>query len=36
MTDAKLDPLLLDPARLAIVALLAATDWAEFAYVRDS
>jgi DNA-binding MarR family transcriptional regulator len=36
VTDAKLDPLLLDPARLAIVALLAATDWAEFAYVRDS
>lgn len=36
MTDAKLDPLLLDPTRLAIVALLASTQWAEFAFVRDS
>lgn len=36
MTDAKLDPLLLDPTRLAIVALLAATEWAEFSFVRDS
>jgi DNA-binding transcriptional ArsR family regulator len=36
VTDAKLDPLLLDPTRLAIVALLASTQWAEFAFVRDS
>lgn len=34
--DPQLDPLLLDPTRLAIVALLAATEWAEFAFVRDS
>ncbi|WP_067498789.1 transcriptional regulator [Actinoplanes sp. TFC3] len=34
MTD--LDPLLLDPTRLAIVALLAGAEWAEFAFVRDS
>ena len=36
MTEGVLDPLLLDPTRLAIVALLAATEWAEFAFVRDS
>ena len=36
MTEAKLDPALLDPTRLAIVALLAGTEWAEFAFVRDS
>jgi DNA-binding transcriptional ArsR family regulator len=36
VTDPKLDPLLLDPTRLAIVALLAATEWAEFGFVRDS
>ncbi|MFI5934216.1 winged helix-turn-helix domain-containing protein [Actinoplanes sp. NPDC051494] len=40
MTDGvpepRLDPLLLDPTRLAIVALLAGTEWAEFAFVRDS
>jgi DNA-binding MarR family transcriptional regulator len=29
------DDLLLNPARLAIVALLSATEWAEFATVRD-
>lgn len=34
--EPRLDPLLLDPTRLAIVALLAATEWAEFAFVRDS
>ncbi|GAA1707259.1 transcriptional regulator [Fodinicola feengrottensis] len=33
---AELDQLLLDPTRLAIVALLAAADWAEFGFVRDS
>ena len=31
-----LDPALLDPTRLSIVSLLAATNWAEFGYVRDS
>ncbi|RQX14976.1 MarR family transcriptional regulator [Micromonospora ureilytica] len=36
MTDPKLDRALLDPTRLAIVALLAGTEWAEFAFVRDS
>lgn len=33
---AELDQLLLDPTRLAIVSLLAAAEWAEFAFVRDS
>lgn len=33
---AELDQLLLDPTRLAIVALLAAAEWAEFGFVRDS
>jgi DNA-binding MarR family transcriptional regulator len=33
---ADLDQLLLDPTRLAIVSLLAAADWAEFGFVRDS
>jgi DNA-binding transcriptional ArsR family regulator len=36
VTEAKLDPLLLDPTRLAIVALLAGAEWAEFGFVRDS
>lgn len=36
MTEPKLDPALLDPARLAIVALLAGTEWAEFSFVRDA
>ncbi|GLZ00460.1 transcriptional regulator [Actinoplanes sp. NBRC 103695] len=36
MTEAKIDPALLDPTRLAIVALLAGTEWAEFAFVRDA
>ncbi|WP_239155248.1 transcriptional regulator [Amycolatopsis sp. FDAARGOS 1241] len=30
------DQLLLDPTRLAIVSLLAAAEWAEFGFVRDS
>ena len=34
--DPRLDPVLLDPTRLAIVALLAGTEWAEFAFVRDA
>lgn len=33
---AELDQLLLDPTRLAIVSLLAAAEWAEFRFVRDS
>ena len=33
---AELDQLLLDPTRLAIVALLAAAEWAEFGFVRDA
>ncbi|GAA1137407.1 transcriptional regulator [Kribbella jejuensis] len=36
MATADLDPLLLDPTRLSIVALLAGTEWAEFSWVRDS
>lgn len=36
MSEPGLDPLLLDPVRLSIVALLAGTEWAEFAFVRDS
>lgn len=36
MTEPKLDPLLLDPTRLSITALLAGTEWAEFSFVRDS
>jgi DNA-binding transcriptional ArsR family regulator len=31
-----LDPLLLDPTRLAIVSLLGASEWCEFGFVRDS
>jgi len=31
-----MDPLLLDPTRLSIVALLVGTQWAEFGWVRDS
>ncbi|WP_232323784.1 winged helix-turn-helix domain-containing protein [Catenuloplanes japonicus] len=34
--DARLDPLLLDPTRLSIMAALAGLEWAEFAFVRDS
>ncbi|GAA1024902.1 MULTISPECIES: winged helix-turn-helix domain-containing protein [Amycolatopsis] len=33
---ADLDQLLLDPTRLAIVALLSAAEWAEFGFVRDA
>ena len=32
---ARFDELIHAPTRLSIVALLAATDWAEFKYVRD-
>jgi DNA-binding transcriptional ArsR family regulator len=31
-----LDPLLLDPTRLAIVSVLAAAHWCEFGFVRDT
>jgi len=36
MDTTDLDPLLLDPTRLSIVSLLAATHWAEFGWVRDA
>ncbi|WP_406633358.1 winged helix-turn-helix domain-containing protein [Amycolatopsis sp. WGS_07] len=36
MATPDLDPLLLDPTRLSIVALLSGTEWAEFSWVRDS
>lgn len=36
MTRPGIDPVLLDPTRLSIVSLLAATEWAEFGWVRDS
>lgn len=36
VTTPEFDPLLLDPTRLSITALLAATRWAEFKFVRDS
>jgi DNA-binding MarR family transcriptional regulator len=35
MTDPKFDELIHAPTRLSIVALLAASDWAEFRYLRD-
>jgi DNA-binding transcriptional ArsR family regulator len=35
MTPAKFDELIHPSTRLAIVALLAAADWAEFAFLRD-
>ncbi len=34
--DPHLDPLLADPTRLSILALLASSDWPEFSFVRDS
>lgn len=36
MTTPQFDELIHAPTRLAIVALLAATEWADFAFVRDS
>lgn len=36
MDSTEVDPLLLDPTRLSIVSLLAATHWAEFGWVRDA
>ena len=35
MTDAKFDELIHQSTRLSIVGLLAAADWAEFAFLRD-
>ncbi|GAA1644724.1 winged helix-turn-helix domain-containing protein [Actinoplanes couchii] len=32
----QLEPLLLDPTRLSIMATLAAAEWAEFGFVRDT
>ena len=34
--DPALDPALLDPTRFSIVALLVATKWADFGFVRDA
>ena len=36
MAGPELSTPLLDPTRLSIVSLLAATEWAEFGWVRDS
>jgi DNA-binding transcriptional ArsR family regulator len=36
MAGARFDELIHAPTRLAIVALLAATEWAEFRFIRDS
>lgn len=35
MTQARFDELIHPPTRLAIVALLAATEWADFSFIRD-
>jgi DNA-binding MarR family transcriptional regulator len=35
MDDARFDELIHPATRLSIVALLAAADWAEFAFIRD-
>jgi DNA-binding MarR family transcriptional regulator len=35
MTDAKFDELIHPSTRLSLVALLAAADWADFAFLRD-
>jgi DNA-binding MarR family transcriptional regulator len=35
MTDARFDDLIHPSTRLSLVALLAAADWAEFAFLRD-
>lgn len=36
MTAARFDELIHAPTRLSIVSLLAASDWAEFKFVRDT
>ncbi len=35
MTEARFDELIHPSTRLSVVALLAAADWAEFAFIRD-
>jgi DNA-binding transcriptional ArsR family regulator len=36
MTEPQFDELIHSPTRLSIVSLLAASDWAEFKFIRDS
>ncbi|MEU8825447.1 transcriptional regulator [Streptomyces sp. NPDC048636] len=36
MAATSIDPLLVDPTRLSILALLSTARWAEFAFVRDT
>lgn len=36
MTEARFDDLIHAPTRLSIVSLLAATEWADFSFIRDS
>ncbi|WP_181766902.1 winged helix-turn-helix domain-containing protein [Streptomyces albidus (ex Kaewkla and Franco 2022)] len=36
MAQDGIDPLFVDPTRLSIMSLLAASRWAEFAFVRDT
>jgi len=36
MTTGRFDELIHAPTRLAVVALLAGTEWAEFKFIRDS
>jgi DNA-binding MarR family transcriptional regulator len=36
MTVPRFDELIHSPTRLAIVSLLAASEWADFSYIRDS
>ncbi len=36
MTTARFDELIHAPTRLSIVSLLAATEWSEFKFIRDS
>jgi DNA-binding transcriptional ArsR family regulator len=36
MTDPRFDALIHAPTRLAIVALLAASEWADFRFIRES
>jgi DNA-binding transcriptional ArsR family regulator len=36
VTDARFDDLIHQPTRLAIVSLLAASQWADFKFIRDS
>jgi DNA-binding transcriptional ArsR family regulator len=36
MAQDGIDPMLVDPTRLSIISLLAASRWAEFGFVRDA